>query len=241
MNTGNVPARAKRRRAALVLAAAAAVVCVAVSGLLFWGHPQSGGGSDGPDAEGAPIADDRAADGGSDGQAQGGGMEGVVLAGPTAADARNLPSDEQWPGQSLGFVGPNGEGAYTPADWSTEEEFREIKSKAFKNENEVPEITDGEDGSEYLKGALLVSFDRSYGELAAHEVIWSLGGIWEYDDFGYITPWLDDAMASVYFPDCPDLKSLKELAKELESHEEVISASTCGFAIASTSDAASLA
>ncbi len=220
MNTGNAPARAKRRRAALALAAAAAA-CVAVVGLLFWGQPQSGGGSDGPDAEEAPIADDRAADGGSDGQAQGGGMEGVVLTGPTAADARNLPADEQWPGQSLGFVGPNGEGAYTPADWSTEEEFREIDSKVLEHENEVPKIEEGQGDSKYTKGIVRVYFNRSYGELAAHEVIWSLGGIWEYDDFGYSAPWIDDALASVYFPDCSDLESLKRVAEELKSHEEV--------------------
>ena len=231
---GNGPSKARWRRAAAVFGIVAAAACVAAAGLVFWGQPWDGSGA--ADGGGAEIAGDRGADGGSGGQGGSDAMEGVVLSGPTAQDAASLPDDEQWPGQSLGFVGPNGEGAYTPADWNAEEEYREIISKVCKPENEIPEITVGEGDSKYVKGIVMISFDRSCSELEAHEIVWSLGGIWGSDDFGYSTPWLNDVSATIYFPDYSDRELLEEIVENPKSHEEVISASTCGFSIPSTSD-----
>ena len=46
---------------------------------------------------------------------------------------------EEWPGQSRGFVGPNGEGSYTKEDWSRLDEF-EAWGRVYEPENELPPL-----------------------------------------------------------------------------------------------------
>lgn len=139
-----------------------------------------------------------------------------------AAQAPDPGGAEEWPGQSRGFVGPNGEGAYTKEDRSKLDEF-EVWGRVYEPENELPSVVEGD----YVRGVLMVCFDRGIGELAAHEIVWARGGVWGYDFFrlGDDGP----ASAEVYFPDAPDREDLEVLAAELRSCPGVVSVDLDGM------------
>lgn len=125
--------------------------------------------------------------------------------------------DEEWPGQSLGMVGPNGEGAYTKDDYSTNEELLVLLANA-DDEKDCWEKASYKDIC--AQGELMITFNTGYSELECHQLVWSYGGVWGHDcfktTFGSFDP---DALC--YFPDCLDLDSLKELSAQLEEHDEV--------------------
>ena len=203
-------ARRGRRRAV-----ALAVALLAVSAAVAWGV---WGAWRGPVAqgEGAPAGARQGGEvpkaSGTPGAAQGPDPGGEVPQ-PGAGPAGGA---EEWPGQSRGFVGPNGEGSHTPDEWPTLEEYNRAWAELGASENEIPMT-----GEEYTRGVLLVSFDRGIGELAAHEIVWARGGVWGYDFF-----WLRDdgpAYAVCYFPDASDQEALEALAAELRACPGVVS------------------
>ena len=131
-------------------------------------------------------------------------------------------------------MGPNGEGSYTKEDWSRLDEF-EAWGRVYEPENELPSVVEGD----YVRGVLLVSFDRGIGELAAHEIVWARGGVWGYDFF-----WLRDdgpAYAVCYFPDVPDQEALEALAAELRSCPGVVSVDLDGMCYLEEDESAGLA
>ena len=206
-----------RHRAAV---AAAACACLAVALALGacqarGANPQSaeeGGGS-----PSASAAEPSPSDGGWE------ASERAPSTGAVPVSQNDGPSQEEWPGQSLGYVGPNGEGAYTEDDWSSDEEYADVMREIYKEEYEAPHVY--RDG--YEEGVLAVTFDRSYGELAAREVVEECGGEWVSSDFKHGTKAPEresDRMATVmvYFPDTPDKEGLERIAGELERRPEVM-------------------
>lgn len=149
---------------------------------------------------------------------------GDAVAGGGANASFGAVTDEEWPGQSLGYVGLNGEGAYTQDDWETDEEYAAIMREVYKEEYDAPSIV--RDGS-YIEGMLRITFDRSYGELHAREVVAESGGEWVSSDFKYHRSDSDKfidgiATVNVYYPDALDEDSLLKVAADLEELPEVM-------------------
>lgn len=211
--------RGRRRVVALVVALLAVSAAVAWGVWGAWRGPVAQGEGAPADARGeAPEAPRGAAQGPADGAAQ--------------APAGGA---EEWPGQSRGFVGPNGEGSHTPDEWPTLEEYNRAWAELGASENELPSVVEGD----YVRGVLMICFDRGIGELAAHEIVWARGGVWGYDFF-----WLRDdgpAYAVCYFPGALDREALEALAAELRSCPGVVSVDLNGMCYLEEDESAELA
>ncbi len=233
------PSARRGRRRAVALAVALLAVSAAVAWGVWgaWRGPVAQGegapagarqGGEVPEASGTPGA----AQGPANGTAQAPDPGGEV----PQSDAGQAPAGgaEEWPGQSRGFVGPNGEGSYTKEDWSRLDEF-EAWGRVYEPENELPSVVEGD----YVRGVLLVSFDRGIGELAAHEIVWARGGVWGDDNFrlGDDGP----ASAEVYFPGALDREALEALAAELRSCPGVVSVDLNGMCYLEEDESAELA
>lgn len=221
--------RGRRRVVALVVALLAVSAAVAWGVWGAWRGPVAQGegapagarqGGEVPEASGTPGAAQAPDPGGE-----------VPQPGAGQAPAGGA---EEWPGQSRGFVGPNGEGSYTKEDWSRLDEF-EAWGRVYEPENELPSVVEGD----YVRGVLLVSFDRGIGELAAHEIVWARGGVWGDDNFrlGDDGP----ASAEVYFPGALDREALEALAAELRSCPGVVSVDLNGMCYLEEDESAELA
>ena len=230
-STSESPSAGRGRRRAVALA----VALLAVSAAVAWGV---WGAWRGPVAqgEGAPAGARQGGEvpkaSGTPGAAQAPDPGGEV---PQPGAGREPAGGvEEWPGQSRGFVGPNGEGSYTKEDWSRLDEF-EAWGRVYEPENELPSVVEGD----YVRGVLLVSFDRGIGELAAHEIVWARGGVWGDDNFrlGDDGP----ASAEVYFPGALDREALEALAAELRSCPGVVSVDLDGMCYLEEDESAKLA
>ena len=231
-STTESPSAWRGRRRAVALA----VALLAVSAAVAWGV---WGAWRGPDAqgEGAPAGARQGGEvpkaSGTPGAAQAPDPGGEV---PQPGAGREPAGGvEEWPGQSRGFVGPNGEGSHTPDEWPTLEEYNRAWAELGASENELPSVVEGD----YVRGVLMVCFDRGIGELAAHEIVWARGGVWGYDFF-----WLRDdgpAYAVCYFPDASDQEALEALAAELRACPGVVSVDLDGMCYLEEDESAELA
>ena len=239
-STTESPSAGRGRRRAVALAVALLAVSAAVAWGVWgaWRGPGAQGegapagarqGGEVPKASGTPGA----AQGPANGAAQAPDPGGEVL----RPDAGQAPAGgaEEWPGQSRGFVGPNGEGSHTPDEWPTLEEYNRAWAELGASENELPSVVEGD----YVRGVLMICFDRGIGELAAHEIVWARGGVWGYDFF-----WLRDdgpAYAVCYFPDASDQEALEALAAELRACPGVVSVDLDGMCYLEEDESAELA
>lgn len=136
------------------------------------------------------------------------------------------PSSDKWPGASLGFVGPNGEGAISGSDFeSNEEYFAAITNANSGVENNVERKLIAEDGGDgFAQGFLNVTFDRTCSEYDAHVIVWQHGGVWVSDSYVLNgekgNPW-----ASVYFPDAIDKDSLENISEALSEEGGIVDSS----------------
>lgn len=149
-------------------------------------------------------------------------------------------ADEEWPGQSLGYVGPNGEGAYTQDDWETDEEYAAVMQEVYREEYDAPRVVRDD---KYIEGVLLVTFNRSYGELRAREIIAESGGEWVSSDFKYHRSDSDDftdsiAIVEAYYPGALSDGELLVIAESLEGYSEVVWAELNGVGHLSDEDSA---
>ena len=222
--------RGRRRVVALVVALLAVSAAVAWGVWGAWRGPVAQG-------EGAPAGARQGGEvpeaSGTPGAAQAPDPGGEV----PRPDAGQEPAGgvEEWPGQSRGFVGPNGEGSHTPDEWPTLEEYNRAWAELGASENELPSVVEGD----YVRGVLMICFDRGIGELAAHEIVWARGGVWGYDFF-----WLRDdgpAYAVCYFPDASDQEALEALAAELRACPGVVSVDLDGMCYLEEDESAELA
>ena len=212
--------RGRRRVVALVVALLAVSAAVAWGVWGAWRGPVAQGegapagarqGGEVPEASGTPGA----VQGPANGTAQAPDPGGEVS--QPGAGREPAGGVEEWPGQSRGFVGPNGEGSHTPDEWPTLEEYNRAWAELGASENELPSVVEGD----YVRGVLMICFDRGIGELAAHEIVWARGGVWGRDFF-----WLRDdgpAYAVCYFPGALDREALEALAAELRACPGVVS------------------
>ena len=142
------------------------------------------------------------------------------------SDSDTQAEDEEWPGQSLGYVGPNGEGALNSSDYESDEDYLEALAKlggGIENDVDTKSVVDP-DGQSYEQGVLLIYFYRTCSEYDAHQLIEERGGVWQRDSYIYGTG-RDTVFVSVYFPDCLDYESLIAKKEEITSLSEVSSAS----------------
>jgi subtilisin family serine protease len=195
----------------LLIVCACAVIVIAVVAFIAWRATSSSG-----DIESMPDVASQEAQETKEVQADPASASSTVLSFSTTPDS--LPEDEQWPGQSLGMVGPNREGSYTREDFSTDEKFYADISAGFDVENKWK--------SEAFEdvcaaGELIITFNQGYGEYDCHKLIEQYGGVWGQDTFKLQ---LDDTSypyVVALFPDCNDESSLLALSEKLKEHEEV--------------------
>ena len=239
-STTESPSAGRGRRRAVALAVALLAVSAAVAWGVWgaWRGPVAQGegapagarqGGEVPKASGTPGA----AQGPANGTAQAPDPGGEVP--QPGAGREPAGGAEEWPGQSRGFVGPNGEGSHTPDEWPTLEEYNRAWAELGASENELPSVVEGD----YVRGVLMICFDRGIGELAAHEIVWARGGVWGYDFF-----WLRDdgpAYAVCYFPDASDQEALEALAAELRACPGVVSVDLDGMCYLEEDESAELA
>lgn len=132
----------------------------------------------------------------------------------------SVPEDGEWPGQSLGYVGPNGEGVLDPEDFETSEEYRAAAAEAAAKEVEVPfEVVGEGEGPESVKGKIWLTFAEGCSELDARSIVSDNGGVWVSSTFKW-----GSRSAETYFEDCGDLESIQQACQRLMENDEVESA-----------------
>ena len=134
------------------------------------------------------------------------------------APAGGSGKPEEWPGQSLGYVGPNGEGVLDRDDFETDEEYREAAIDAAGKEVEVPfeavEV-EGED-FEYVKGKVWLDFREGCGEKRAREIVAECGGEWVSSTYKW-----GSRSAETYFPVASGAAGVTDACERLAGYDEV--------------------
>ena len=130
-------------------------------------------------------------------------------------DSNTQAEDEEWPGQSLGYVGPNGEGALKDYDYETAEEYTALIEDVFNGgwENYVERETVSDSDGEYVEGFLLVWFECS--EYDAHEIAEKHGAVWVQDSYMYMEEANERVLVTLYFSNAQDREDLEEIAEIL--------------------------
>ena len=229
----------KTEKIAIFVAAIVAIAICATTVTLVMAHPWSGSTGESIGARQESVMDqtqdgeqDPQSDMGSDGADVGENDGDDIWSGvgrrteddkwPAAQDGGS--SHEEWPGQSLGYIGPNGEGAVSGDSSGSDEEYAEaIEALDGGWENRV-DVEFAEDApgkiGRYAKGMLSIGFHRSCSEYDAHAIVEGRGGVWVRDGYIFAND-LDWASALVYFPDCTTFDALSEAAEELRGLPEV--------------------
>ncbi len=237
------PQHPHRKRNIAIGVIIAVIVVAAIACILAFAHPWDAGSTDTPDtsSENTQQANKQQVDKtGDSSNAEGSesteSTKSDDLAG-TNEDANNNNSDdstdtstndipdssaeEEWPGQSLGYIGPNGEGAINPDDYKTNEEYMDaydaVLGAEHINLNDYDIVKSTEEGvADHYKGLFSVGFYRSCGELRAREIVDELGGQWVSSGFALPGDKIDWARVYVYFPGDVDEDSIAELLNEYE-------------------------
>ncbi len=136
-------------------------------------------------------------------------------------DSGTQAEDEEWPGQSLGYIGPNGEGALKDYDYDTIEEYTSLITDVFNGgwENYVERSYASDSDGEYVVGFLTVWF--TCGEYDAHEIAEKHGAVWVSDYYMFMDGANDSVMVTLYFPDAQDRGDLKEIVEAITAEDGV--------------------
>ena len=117
------------------------------------------------------------------------------------------PAADEWPGASLGFVGPEGLGKM---------------GSGVENQVGRKFVADDKIGG-FAEGFLEVSFPRSCSEYDAHCIVEDAGGVWVSDNYIFDND-AETRSASVYFPAAKSKGDLEAIAEALTASELVDSA-----------------
>ena len=216
--------------------AVAATACACLAVVLALGACQAKGvdthsGEEGVELPSASAVDSSPPDGGGEAPAR------ASSSGADPTTQGEGSSGAEWPGQSLGYVGPDGEGVLDRRDYESDEAYNQALIDAAGKEADVPDVQVWEDErGGYVQGTLVVNFYRRYGEGRAREVAEEAGGTWVSSTFAWGGSGIDFATATVYFPDASSREQLEVIAESLRAREEVRSAGVDGFEVADPED-----
>lgn len=137
---------------------------------------------------------------------------------PESAGAVSPAGDEQWPGQSLGYVGPNGEGVLDPQDFATYEDYRDAAIDAAGKEADVPsEVVEREEGGYgFMRGKVWLDFREGCGEKRARDIVAECGGLWVSSTYKW-----GSRSAETYFSEAGDFDAVMAMCDRLMAYEEV--------------------
>lgn len=122
-----------------------------------------------------------------------------------------------WKGKDEGYIGPNGEGGISRADYKSEEEYLKhvARYKGGIEKKIKPELIESPDGWRLEKGVLLVTFEKdTFSESAAHDFVKDNGGVWLDDDWYYNDR--DASTVEILFEDCDTYEDLRTKQKTIE-------------------------